>query len=129
MAEPKEFYIILDGPSEHEAGRFVEVEDGRGGGVKAGKWTKRADGFWQLGPFVEASVVGELVEALGDALDGLKELKARYTEAEGGWIVADFMGAATNESHWMHKVVKAEKAHTLFRRFRKALGQKVPNAP
>lgn len=41
-----EIYIRFDGPPEHEAGRFVEVErDGKG--IKIGEW--RQDGeYWLL---------------------------------------------------------------------------------
>jgi hypothetical protein len=79
MADPAQFYIVFDGPPNHEAGRFVEVEDEQGRGLKAGTWTERRHGgYWQLGPFVEASVVGGLVKALGDAATFLER------HAEGG---------------------------------------------
>lgn len=40
--------IVFDGPPEHEAGRFVEVEDETGASVKAGEWIDRGDGMWAL---------------------------------------------------------------------------------
>ena len=40
------------------------------------------------------------------ALDLLKE---KFMESEGAWSLVDFMGAATDDSHWMHKVVLAEE--------------------
>jgi hypothetical protein len=39
--------IVFDGPPDHEAGRFVEVErDGES--ISFGEWVKREDGFWAL---------------------------------------------------------------------------------
>jgi len=40
--------IVFDGPPEHEAGRFVEVEDPQGQSVGVGEWVHRDDGFWVL---------------------------------------------------------------------------------
>jgi len=40
--------IVFDGPPEHEAGRFVEVEDAAGKSINVGNWRRRADGFWVL---------------------------------------------------------------------------------
>jgi hypothetical protein len=40
--------IVFDGPPGHEAGRFVEVEDGAGRSINAGEWIKRDDGLWAL---------------------------------------------------------------------------------
>lgn len=51
------FYIVFDGPPSHESGRFVEVETAEGKGRKAGEWKQREDGYWALGPFVEAAAV------------------------------------------------------------------------
>jgi hypothetical protein len=33
-----QFYIVFDGPPSHESGRFVEVEDADGNGLRVGKW-------------------------------------------------------------------------------------------
>ena len=39
--------IVFDGPPEHEAGRFVEVErDGKS--IRLGEWVNRPDGYWVL---------------------------------------------------------------------------------
>lgn len=40
--------IVFDGPADHEAGRFVEVEQADGSGVKLGNWVQRDDGYWAL---------------------------------------------------------------------------------
>jgi len=46
--------IVFDGPPSHQSGRFVEVEDGHGHGRKtSGGWTRREDGYWELGPFLD----------------------------------------------------------------------------
>ncbi|MEN6547580.1 MAG: hypothetical protein ABFE07_16220 [Armatimonadia bacterium] len=39
--------IVFDGPPDHEAGRFVEVEQD-GQSVNVGEWIKRGDGYWAL---------------------------------------------------------------------------------
>jgi hypothetical protein len=36
-------------------------------------------------------------------------LKARYEEELGAWALVDFLGAATDDSHWMHKIAEAER--------------------
>ncbi len=40
--------VVFDGPPDHEAGRFVEVEDPEGASVKVGEWVERDDGYWAL---------------------------------------------------------------------------------
>ena len=40
--------IVLDGPPNHEPGRFVEVEDMSGAGVRVGEWIDRGNGYWAL---------------------------------------------------------------------------------
>lgn len=40
--------IVFDGPPEHKAGRFVEVETDDGKSINIGEWIKRSDGFWVL---------------------------------------------------------------------------------
>jgi hypothetical protein len=50
QAEPtsgEPIQIVFDGPPEHEAGRFVEVEQG-GKSINFGEWKHRDDGFWVL---------------------------------------------------------------------------------
>lgn len=46
-------YVIFDGPPDHDAGRFVEVETDSGRSVSVGEWSEYADhpGLWRLGPF------------------------------------------------------------------------------
>lgn len=55
MRDATEFYVIFDGPPGPEAGRFIEVETSSGESVRVGEWTRRSDGLWALGPFVETS--------------------------------------------------------------------------
>lgn len=40
--------IVFDGPPDHEAPRFVEVENEKGESISAGEWLKRPDGCWVL---------------------------------------------------------------------------------
>lgn len=40
--------IVFDGPPGPEAGRFVEVENDAGEGMKVGEWIERPDGMWAL---------------------------------------------------------------------------------
>ena len=40
-------HIVFDGPPEHVAGRFVEVEDENGHGMKLGEWEQHGD-YWHL---------------------------------------------------------------------------------
>ena len=52
----------------------------------------------------------DLLAACKAATIGLNELKEQYSESQGDWVLADFLAAATDEGHWMHKVVQAETA-------------------
>lgn len=40
--------IIFDGPPDHKAGRFVEVETDDGRSINSGEWSQRPDGLWAL---------------------------------------------------------------------------------
>lgn len=40
--------IVFDGPPNHEAGRFVEVENDEGTSINFGEWVQRDDGYWVL---------------------------------------------------------------------------------
>lgn len=40
--------IVFDGPPDHVAPRFVEVENGEGRSVSVGEWIEREDGLWAL---------------------------------------------------------------------------------
>ena len=40
--------VVFDGPPGPVSGRFVEVVDENGHGIKLGKWCEREDGFWSL---------------------------------------------------------------------------------
>lgn len=51
MASRDYIDIVFDGPPEHVAGRFVEVEDPDGFGFNAGEWVAPRlpdDPFWRL---------------------------------------------------------------------------------
>lgn len=59
-----ELRFVIDGPPEHEAGRFVEVEDAHGRSVGVGEWHERSDGHWEL------RVERRVREKLPDRRDG-----------------------------------------------------------
>lgn len=40
--------VVFDGPPDHEAPRFIEVESPPGKSIRAGEWIKREDGYWAL---------------------------------------------------------------------------------
>lgn len=44
----EEVHVVFDGPPSHESGRFVEVENAQGRGIRAGEWQERKDGLWAL---------------------------------------------------------------------------------
>ena len=48
LAERTLVDIVFDGPPSHESGRFVEVEDMSGAGVRVGEWIDRGNGYWAL---------------------------------------------------------------------------------
>lgn len=54
--------IVFDGPPEHVAGRFVEVEQG-GKGINFGEWKHRDDGYWVLEFPNVAGLMAELEQA------------------------------------------------------------------
>lgn len=56
--------IIFDGPPDHEAGRFVEVEDDHGRSLSIGEWIQREDGFWSLRILIEDPAQREVLEAI-----------------------------------------------------------------
>jgi len=43
----KKIHIVFDGPPEHIAGRFVEVEDDTGKSIDYGEWRQVGD-YWHL---------------------------------------------------------------------------------
>lgn len=43
----KSIRIVFDGPPDHNAGRFVEVEDENGKSIDVGEWVN-SDGYWYL---------------------------------------------------------------------------------
>lgn len=40
--------VVFDGPPDHTAPRFIEVEDSAGRSINIGAWMKRDDGYWEL---------------------------------------------------------------------------------
>lgn len=40
--------IVFDGPPDHVAPRFIEVEDASGRSISIGEWLQRTDGLWAL---------------------------------------------------------------------------------
>lgn len=67
----KAINFVCDGPPSHESGRFIEVEDDNGCGMKVGEWVKHrsVDGWWSLRvelptPSAEAErIAGEMLAA------------------------------------------------------------------
>lgn len=97
--ESKTLHIVFDGPPEHEAGRFVEVETPDGRSINAGEWRERPNGFWELVisrvvaapleddfPYKEA--LHELVQLRGEefAIGGGPSFKGRLAKA---WRAAE----------------------------------------
>lgn len=48
LEDPGYIDIVFDGPPSAISGRFVEVEDHDGHGIKVGEWVHRTDGYWVL---------------------------------------------------------------------------------
>jgi len=48
VSDTPKLRIIFDGPPAHESGRFVEVEDEAGGGVRVGEWVADKEPYWAL---------------------------------------------------------------------------------
>ena len=42
------FDVVFDGPPSQGLGRFIEVENEKGEGMKVGEWMQRDDGHWVL---------------------------------------------------------------------------------
>ena len=40
--------IVFSGPPDHDAPRFIEVENDRGQSIAFGQWMQRPDGSWVL---------------------------------------------------------------------------------
>jgi hypothetical protein len=102
-AEPPvtcEFYIVFDGPPSHASGRFVEVEDEQGHSLKVGEWEEREDGFWTLGPFVEANVHEELLKALEWALPYAEEHAERTSQCCGAPQHSEVEGMCAKCREW-----------------------------
>ena len=53
--------IVFDGPPGPESGRFIEVENENGRGLRAGEWRERPDGLWSLD--IDLDTVGGKVAA------------------------------------------------------------------
>ena len=78
--------IVFDGPPSHESGRFVEVENEHGEGLRFGEWIKCPDGLWYLefpNPLaLEAE--NELLKALLNIIDDqLEHIQGDNLEGEG----------------------------------------------
>ena len=61
--------IIFDGPPDHEAGRFIEVEDRYGCSISVGEWLKlERDGhtYWALRLMADVPANARLPRDLAD---------------------------------------------------------------
>ncbi len=83
--------IVFDGPPSHESGRFVEVEDDAGRGMRVGEWVEAAP-YWKLRiPTLRAEitrlsgVTGCCAECESKAreIERLKESLASWCESYG----------------------------------------------
>lgn len=55
--------IVFDGPPDHDAPRFVEVEDESGNSISIGEWLPRVDGNWALRiPVDQPTLVRQLLK-------------------------------------------------------------------
>jgi len=59
--------IVFDGPPDHVAPRFVEVEDEQGKSIRLGEWLQRPDGYWVLRIERDTEVIMRLEKALARA--------------------------------------------------------------
>lgn len=64
-------FVIFDGPPEHAASRFVEVESDNRESRASGAWADLGNGYWSLGPFVCAHAHAAEVAALSSQRDAL----------------------------------------------------------
>jgi hypothetical protein len=63
--------IVFDGPPDHHAGKFVEVEDANGRSMRYGEWIHRPDGYWALRIPRIAVETSEPTTCLGLIRDGI----------------------------------------------------------
>lgn len=80
VRQPSAIHLLFDGPPGPECGRFIEAEDPTGKGINAGKWSQRADGYWEL--VVKQPSAGEFGDAYQGAREDLAIWKRRALEAE-----------------------------------------------
>ena len=79
--------IRFDGPPEHEAGRFVEVEDDTGASISVGEWVQDGD-YWLL------------------ALDDPRVLHARIAELEAELRHLQSWGYPDENNPWAEDVAR-----------------------
>lgn len=72
--------VVFDGPPDHQAGRFVEVEDATGKSIRAGQWIQRTDGYWTL-RIAKPQINAELLAACKAQHDAIDRLFAMLIEA------------------------------------------------
>jgi hypothetical protein len=88
--------VVFDGPPEHDAGRFVEVEDEHGSSIRVGEWVHRPDGLWALRiPRVPSpSPPRPLPEGVREAAEGAIEKLLLFAEHdfECEWFRYDSAG-------------------------------------
>lgn len=106
VAEP--LYIVFDGPSGHESGRFVEVENADGEGRSVGEWEQHGERSWRLGPvFSEAAIVAlsnykRLAESLGPLLTMELEAVTRLETENAKLKVQLQRNSKINHEHHKH---------------------------
>lgn len=86
--------ILFDGPPSHESGRFVDVVDADGKGVKIGEWMQAPDGaMWALRipdprP-APVTTLGEARKTLADAINTLRDAGFECWDWQGSICIAN----------------------------------------
>lgn len=87
--------IVFDGPPEHVAGRFVEVEDRSGVSINAGTWEQSEDGYWRLWitrPVPRTLAADDPEPSVGSVvMDGMGQAWQRSGWNDGPWFPTDSM--------------------------------------
>ncbi len=74
--------IVFDGPPGPTCGRFVEVEDAEGCGLKRGEWVERDDGFWAL-RLPDPSALLALAKAQREEIEKWREIAKTHRYWDG----------------------------------------------
>lgn len=87
----QELFVIFDGPSGPESGRFVELENGKGQGVgpvSTVAWDE-VDGFHRLGPFYTEDDLAHERDHNKNLLKILEHIEAQHRDSWGNSTCGD----------------------------------------